>query len=540
MEKKKINKKVIFGSGLGTIMEWYDFYLYGVLVIFFSSLFFPKGSEFTGVLVGLATFGAGFAVRPLGALFFGSIGDRWGRKSAFLITIVIMGLATAGIGVLPTYADIGIVAPIILVLLRMIQGFALGGEYAGALLYVAEHNPKSRLGLVTSFIQSTATIGLALALGIIMLTRSVLTEQDFYLWGWRLPFLFSIVLLSLSIYIRAGLRESPVFLNLKMRGQILASPLKTSFSGKNLKKMIILLFGLLAAQGVIWYTGHFYVWYYLQSILNFSMTQAFEIFIYPLLLAIPMFIMFGWLSDKIGAIKISCTAIVLAMLSYYAVFGVMVDSVNPNIANVLANKKISLIRGEQCLKECVQAQMFMNRNKINFNVETAKKNPETLTQNMSLKIAEKTYLLTSPDDKKFVPKIEESMSTAFISHGLVPQKEISQFTLQFLIWYLVVLVGMVYVPIASILIRSFPSNVSYTSISFVYHTANGWFGGFLPLISTYLLTQSQNIYAGLLYPVSVCAIGLIVTLIFIRREKIYEAKWLVEPNDMDKQTKYEE
>lgn len=304
--------------------------------------------------------------------------------------------------------------------------------------------------------------------------------------------------------------------------------------------MIVLLFGLLAAQGVIWYTGHFYVWYYLQSILNLNMSQAFEVFIFPLLLAIPMFILFGWLSDKIGAIKISSTAIVLAIVSYYSVFGVMVESVNPNIENVLANKKISLVRGDNCLRECVQAQMYMNRNKINFTVETAKKNPETLTQNISLKIADKTYLLTNSDDKKFVAKIEESMQNAFIAHGLVPQKEINKFTLQFMIWYLVVLVGMVYVPIASILIRSFPSNVSYTSISFVYHTANGWFGGFLPLISTYLLTQSQNIYAGLLYPISVCGIGLIVTLIFIRTNKIYEQKWLVEPNDMDKQTKYEE
>jgi MFS family permease len=415
--------KVIAASSAGTMIEWYDFYIFGSLAAIISTQFFPPGNPTANFLKTLATFAVGFAVRPFGAVFFGRIGDMVGRKFAFLVTLLLMGGSTAAIGFLPGYQTLGIAAPIILVLLRLLQGLALGGEYGGAAVYVAEHAPDGRRGYYTSFIQTTATLGLFISLIVILVTRAIVGEEAFKLWGWRIPFLVSIVLVGMSYYVRLRLRESPLFTRLKDAGNSSTAPLRDSFGTWSAWKIFFLvLFGATAGQAVVWYTGQFYALFFLQTVLKVPLATAYTIVAIALLLGAPLFVVFGSLSDRIGRKQIMMTGNLLAALSYYPIYHAM-----------------------------------------------------------------KTY--SSP---------------------------VNTVMLTLLVFIQVIFVTMVYGPIAAFLVESFPAKIRYTSMSLPYHFGNGWFGGFLPLISTAVVAATGNIYAGLIYPIAVAVLTFIVGTIFLK------------------------
>jgi MFS family permease len=415
--------KVIAASSAGTMIEWYDFYIFGSLAAIISTQFFPPGNPTANFLKTLATFAVGFAVRPFGAVFFGRIGDLVGRKFAFLVTLLLMGGSTAAIGFLPGYQTLGIAAPIILVLLRLLQGLALGGEYGGAAVYVAEHAPDGRRGYYTSFIQTTATLGLFISLIVILVTRAIVGEEAFKLWGWRIPFLVSIVLVGMSYYVRLRLRESPLFTRLKDAGNSSTAPLRDSFGTWSAWKIFFLvLFGATAGQAVVWYTGQFYALFFLQTVLKVPLATAYTIVAIALLLGAPLFVVFGSLSDRIGRKQIMMTGNLLAALSYYPIYHAM-----------------------------------------------------------------KTY--SSP---------------------------VNTVMLTLLVFIQVIFVTMVYGPIAAFLVESFPAKIRYTSMSLPYHFGNGWFGGFLPLISTAVVAATGNIYAGLIYPIAVAVLTFIVGTIFLK------------------------
>jgi MFS family permease len=437
--------RIILAASLGTLFEWYDFYLYGTLAVFFGELFFPPGNERAALLASLATFGAGFGVRPLGALVFGRIGDLIGRKYTFLVTLLTMGLSTALIGLLPTYASIGMAAPFLLVSLRLVQGLALGGEYGGAATYVAEHVPDDRRGYYTSFIQTTATLGFFVSLGVIGATRIYCGADGFREFGWRVPFLASFVLLAISLYIRLRMRESPLFAKLQSEGKVSRNPLKESFGNKrNLKYVLLALFGATAGQGVVWYTGQFYALTFLQKPLNLDWTLAYTLVAIALAIGTPFFVVFGKLSDRIGRKKIMLAGCALAALTYLPIYVAIQKLANPTMA----------------------------------------------------------------------PAVTELSLGAMVGIVLL-------LVLQMLY------VTMVYGPIAAFLVELFPTSIRYTSMSLPYHLGNGWFGGFLPLIATAVTTSAWAqqsfgtgaIFAGLIYPIAICAMTLIVGGLFIRETK---------------------
>jgi MFS family permease len=415
--------KVITASSAGTMIEWYDFYIFGSLAAIISTQFYPEGNATVNFLKTLATFAVGFAVRPFGALVFGRIGDIVGRKFAFLVTLLIMGGATAAIGFLPSYHTIGIAAPIILVVLRLLQGLALGGEYGGAAVYVAEHAPDGKRGYYTSFIQTTATLGLFVSLLVILVVRAAVGEEAFKQWGWRIPFLLSVVLVAMSYYVRVRLKESPLFTRLKETGETSASPIRDSFGHmEGWKIFLLVLFGATAGQAVVWYTGQFYALFFLQTVLKVPLGTAYMIVAVALLLGAPLFVFFGSLSDRIGRKKIMMAGNLLAALSYYPIYHAM---------------------------------------------------------------------------KAYSSPVNTVMLTA-------------------LVLIQVVFVTMVYGPIAAFLVETFPARIRYTSLSLPYHFGNGWFGGFLPLISTALVARTGNIYAGLIYPIVVAALTFVVGSLFLK------------------------
>jgi MFS family permease len=443
---------VISASAAGTIIEWYDFYLYGVLAAFFSTQFFPKGNDTAALLASLATFGAGFAVRPFGAAFFGRLGDITGRKFTFLVTITVMGVSTALVGILPTYAQIGIFAPIILVVLRLAQGLALGGEYGGAAIYVAEHSPDEHRGANTSWIQTTATIGLMLALLIIGVTRVNMSAEDFTNFGWRIPFVLSIILVALALYIRLRLQETPLFSRLKAEGNASKSPWRESFGDPRNRRLILLaLFGATAGQAVVWYQGQFQALFFLGTVMGVKYTDAYLIVGMAIVLATPFFYFFGRLSDQIGRKPIILGGCLIAAITYYPIYNLMVNFAHPQ--GVLATTGVA-------------AGKFVA--------------PDGITPTAA--------------QPEILPLI-----------GLV--------------WIQVVFVTMVYGPIAAFLVEFFPARIRYTSLSIPYHIGNGWFGGFLPLISAGLLTATGNIYAGLIYPITVALLTVVIGGLFIRESR---------------------
>jgi MFS family permease len=509
------HRKVIFASALGTVFEWYDFYLYGTLAVFFSALFFPPGNETAAFLASLATFGAGFAVRPLGALVFGRIGDLVGRKYTFLITIVVMGLATALVGVLPTYAQIGLWAPVLLVSLRLAQGLALGGEYGGAATYVAEHAPPGRRGHYTSWIQTTATLGFFLSLAVILACRLGFGEEAFKAFGWRVPFLISVILLAVSVYIRLKLQESPVFVEMKAEGRHSKAPLRESFGRwPNARIVLLALFGATAGQGVVWYTGQFYALFFLQNTLKLDFQTAYFLIAAALAIGTPFFVVFGKLSDRVGRKRIMVAGCLLAALTFIPIFKGLTHTVNPALAGFEARAAVT-VAGSDCRfhvfakpkTACDQARDFLTKAGVNY---------ERLAPVAGQDV------VTTVAGERLSGFDEKAYRAALDAAGYPASPDPARMNLPATLALLVVLmlyVTMVYGPIAAFLVELFPTRIRYSSMSLPYHIGNGWFGGFLPFLAAALVVLSGNIYYGLWYPIAVAAMSGLVGLIGIRETK---------------------
>ncbi len=473
--------KVIGASAVGTMIEWYEFYIFGSLAATISPLFYPPENQTFAYIAYLATFAVGFIVRPFGALFFGRIGDLVGRKYAFLVTRLIMGGATAVIGFLPTYAQIGVAAPIILLLIRVLQGLAHGGEYGGAAVYVAEHVPDDRRGFYTSFIQITATLGLFLSLAVILIIQNTMSAEQFAgkaegIGGWRIPFLISIVLVGVSLYIRLRMKESPIFEQIKSSGMTSANPLIEAFTKwDNLKIVLISLLGATAGQGVVWYTGQFYALFYLQSILNVNATSANYIVAIALLLAMPLFVFFGWLSDRIGRKWIILAGCVLAVCTYMPIYKAMQSAAGSNV--VTASSQKNPVTGAISLT------------------------PRSAAPDGSIIDAPKVLAYTGFGDLLANPIVWKLILLVFVQ----------------VFW-----VTMVYGPIAAYLVEAFPAKIRYTALSLPYHIGNGVFGGLLPLIGLSVIAQTGNIYAGLYYPMAIAAMTAVIGSIYLKETHVHK------------------
>lgn len=466
---------VIAASAVGTMIEWYDFYIFGSLATVISPLFYPQGNNTLALLAYLSTFAVGFVVRPFGALFFGRIGDLVGRKYAFLVTLLIMGGATALIGFLPTYASIGLAAPIILLLIRILQGLALGGEYGGAAVYVAEHVPDEKRGFYTSFIQITATLGLFMSLAVILIVQNAMSREAFTSWGWRIPFVLSIFLVAISLYIRLRMKESPIFQHIKTAGMTSAKPLKEAFTKwPNLKRVLISLFGATAGQGVVWYTGQFYALFFLQTVLKVNGTSANYVIAIALLLGMPFFVFFGALSDRLGRKRIMMAGCLLAALSYIPIYKAMQVVVGSNV--VTASSVRNEVTGATTLT------------------------PQTMVDGV-LQPAKEVLPYTTFD--------------ALITNSVA-------WKLILLVFIQVIFVTMVYGPIAAYLVEAFPAKIRYTSLSLPYHIGNGVFGGLVPLIGVSIVSQTGNIYAGLYYPIVVAGITFVVGSLLLKETRHIE------------------
>jgi MFS family permease len=502
------HRRVVIASSLGTVFEWYDFYIYGTLAVFFGGLFFPPGNPVAGFLLSLATFGAGFAVRPFGAIVFGRIGDIVGRKYTFLITIVVMGLSTALVGILPTYAEIGIWAAVLLVALRLAQGLALGGEYGGAATYVAEHAPHGQRGFFTSWIQTTATVGLLLSLVVIFLCRTLIPEAQFKVWGWRIPFLISVILLGISVYIRLKLQESPVFREMKSAGKASKSPLRDSFLRMpNAKYVFLALLGATAGQGVVWYTGQFYALFFLQSFLKVDYATAYLLIGASLVIGTPFFIVFGSWSDRIGRKKIMMVGCLLAAITYIPLFQLLTEFTNPALAAAEKSAPISVLAPADAGKEVAAVKQDLNKRGYAFSLASA-------SAGTPLAVKVGSSELQGYDAKA----LEAALTQAGYPKAADPSK-INYFAVIGILTILVIYVTMVYGPIAAFLVELFPTQIRYTSMSFPYHIGNGWFGGFLPLIAAAVTVATGNIYAGLWYPIGVALMTFVIGTFFVQETK---------------------
>jgi len=511
-------RKVIFASSLGTVFEWYDFYLYATLAPFFAALFFPKGNDTAALLSAFATYAAGFLVRPFGALVFGRLGDLVGRKYTFMVTIIVMGASTVAVGLLPTYASIGVLAPILLVTLRLLQGLALGGEYGGAATYVAEHAPEGRRGYATSWIQTTATLGFFLSLLVIGLCRAKLSEDAFKAWGWRVPFLISLVLLVFSIYIRARLNESPVFQRMKAQGKGSTSPLRDSFMRyPNNKYVLLALFGATAGQGVVWYTGQFYALFFLTITLKLPWLKAYLLVAAALLAGTPFFVLFGALSDRIGRLKIILAGCLLAALTYFPLFHGLTHAVNPALEEFQASHPVSMAAADCHFhififpgtkqSDCDKAKDFLTKSGLSFTSQPAEPG-----QAVTTRIGSTALNGWNEDQYKAALKTE--------GYPAAPDPaRINSFMAFLILWIMVLYVTMVYGPIAAFLVELFPTRIRYTSMSFPYHIGNGWFGGMLPLLATAMVARAGNIYYGLWYPVIVAVLTVVIGALFLRDTK---------------------
>ncbi len=539
-------KKVIFASSLGTVFEWYDFYIYGSLAVFIARHFFAgldPGAAFIATLLGFA---AGFFVRPFGALVFGRLGDMIGRKYTFLVTILIMGLSTFLVGILPSYASIGAAAPVILIGLRMLQGLALGGEYGGAATYVAEHAPHGKRGAYTSWIQTTATLGLFLSLIVILGTRTWMGEKDFGDWGWRIPFIVSILLLAISVWIRLSMNESPAFQKMKEEGKVSKAPLSESFGRwSNAKYVLLALFGLVMGQGVVWYSGQFYALFFLTSSLKVDGTTANLLIAASLVLGTPFFVIFGTLSDKIGRKPIILAGMLLAVLTYFPLFKAMTEAANPELAKAQATNKIvvkadparcsfqgsPVAREVDFLTPCDIAKRALVANSASYDNEAVP--PGTIAV---VKIGDKELNppqgVLAPGGHKFdeasgkaIAAFKKDVAEALKAAGYPAKAKPIEFmsgqwwTIVGILWILVVYVTMVYGPIAAMLVELFPTRIRYTSMSLPYHIGNGWFGGMLPSITFAMVAANGNMYYGLWYPIVIAAVCFVIGLIFVRETK---------------------
>jgi MFS family permease len=517
-------RKVIFASSLGTVFEWYDFYIYGTLGSFLAKYFFSNVAPNVAFIFTLLAFAAGFAVRPFGALIFGRLGDMIGRKYTFLITMTLMGVGTFFIGLLPGYQSWGIAAPVVLILLRLVQGLALGGEYGGAATYVAEHAPRNKRGYYTSWIQTTATLGLFLALLLILGIRNAMGEGPFGDWGWRLPFLLSGILLAVSIWIRLSLSESPIFQKMKEEGKTSKRPLSEAFGEwKNAKIAILALFGATAGEAVVWYGGQFYALFFLTQTLKVPGSTAQIMIVIALALGTPGFILFGWLSDKIGRKPIILAGFLLAALTYFPIFKGITHFANPRLEAALASAPVTVIADpsecsiqfkatgtEKYTTGCDVAKAALVNLSVNYqSVDAPKGTPA------QVKVGEQTLSATAADFAK-------ALSAAIKNHGYpaaADPAEINGVMTVILLWVLVIYVTLVYAPIAAWLVELFPSRIRYSGMSLPYHIGNGWFGGFLPATVFAIVAWTGNIYSGLWYPVGVALMSLVVGLLFLPETK---------------------
>jgi MFS family permease len=528
---------VVGGASVGTIFEWYDFYLYGSLAGFITRHFFSGVNETTGYIFALLAFAAGFAVRPLGAIVFGRLGDLWGRKNTFLITMLLMGLSTFVVGLLPSYEAIGVAAPILLIAMRLIQGMALGGEYGGAATYVAEHAPPGRRGLYTSFIQTTATLGLFLSLVVILLVRTQVGEEAFSDWGWRIPFLASILLLGVSLWIRLRLNESPVFQKMVDEGKGSKKPLTESFlEPGNLKLVILALVGLTAGQAVVWYTGQFYALFFLEKTLKVDGALTNVLVAIALLAGTPFFIVFGWLSDRIGRKPIILTGCLLAALTCFPLFKALTVAANPALAAASASSPVTVIADPatcsfqfdpigktQFRSACDVAKSALASAGVSY--ETS---PAAPGEAAAVRIGEAvvpSFDGTALSSKAFAERQtawRKDLGAALAAAGYPARADpakVDRPMVVGILFLLVLLVTMVYGPIAAALVEMFPARIRYTSMSLPYHIGNGWFGGFLPTTAFAMVAATGNIYYGLWYPVVVAAATAVIGALFIREMK---------------------
>jgi MFS family permease len=533
----KEERRVIVASSLGTVFEWYDFYLYGSLAAIIAKQFFTGLNETSQFIFALLAFAAGFAVRPFGAIFFGRLGDLIGRKYTFLVTILIMGLSTTIVGLLPNYNSIGVAAPIILIGLRLFQGLALGGEYGGAATYVAEHAPPGKRGFFTSWIQTTATVGLFLSLLVILGTR-IAIGANFEVWGWRVPFILSALLLAISVYIRLQLKESPVFRKMKEEGKGSKAPLTESFlRWGNLKIVLLVLFGGVAGQGVVWYTGMFYELFFLTQTLKVPAQPANLMVAAALVLATPFFIVFGALSDKIGRKRIIMAGCVIAALTYFPIFKQLTKAANPAIFDAAQNNPVTVVASEEgCsfqfdpvgkrkfTSSCDVAKGWLAKKAIPYKNEAAPAGTVA-----SVKVGNATVVpsfegltLAAGDFKTQYAAFDKAMGDAIKAAGYPAAADMSRVNIPmviFLLFLLALYVTIVYAPIAAWLVELFPARIRYTSMSLPYHIGNGWFGGFLPTIAFAMVAATGDIYYGLWYPITIAVMTAVVGTLFMPETK---------------------
>ena len=530
-------KKVILASSLGTIFEWYDFYLYGTLAVIIGNQFFSALDPASRTIFSLLAFAAGFLVRPFGALVFGRLGDMVGRKYTFLITIVIMGLSTFIVGLLPNYAAIGVAAPVILIGLRMLQGLALGGEYGGAVVYVAEHSPHGKRGEYTSWIQTTATLGLLLSLIVILGVRTIVGEAAFADWGWRIPFLGSIFLLAISVYIRLSMNESPAFTKMKAEGKTSKAPLSESFGQwKNLKIVILALVGLTAGQAVVWYTGQFYALFFLTQSLKVDGVMVNLLVGASLIIGTPFFVLFGILSDKIGRKPIIMAGCLLAIVTYFPVFNALTKAANPDLAAAQAKNQVVVTADpKECsfqfnptgtarfTSSCDVAKQVLSANSVSYNnAAGAAGTPATIKIGDTVITSFTATGLPADEAKKKDAEFKKATTDALKAAGYPAKADpakVDKLMVIVILSYLVILVTMVYGPIAAMLVEMFPTRIRYTSMSLPYHIGNGWFGGLLPATALAIVAQTGNMYNGLWYPIIIAGMTLILGTLFIRETK---------------------
>lgn len=530
-------KKVIFASSLGTVFEWYDFYLYGSLAAIIAKQFFSGLDEGSAFIFALLAFAAGFIVRPFGAIFFGRLGDMIGRKYTFLVTILIMGLSTFIVGILPNYASIGVAAPVILICLRLLQGLALGGEYGGAATYVAEHSPHDKRGAYTSWIQTTATLGLFLSLMVILGTRTAIGEAAFAEWGWRIPFIVSIALLAVSVYIRLSMNESPAFAKMKAEGKTSKAPLSESFGQwKNLKIVILALIGLTAGQAVVWYSGQFYALFFLTQALKVDGATANILVAVSLLIGTPFFIVFGSLSDKIGRKPIIMLGCLLAVLTYFPVFEALTKSANPDLYEAQQKSKVTITSdASECsfqfnptgtvkfTSSCDIAKQVLASSSVSYDNAAGAAGAPAVIKIGDTEITSYTAKGLSADENKaksaeFKKAVADALKEAGYPAKADPEK-VDKVKVTIILTYLVILVTMVYGPIAAMLVELFPTRIRYTSMSLPYHIGNGWFGGLLPTTAFAIVAQTGNMYNGLWYPIIIAGMTFVIGMLFVKETK---------------------